>query len=162
MASHFHLKIGQANHPTTGESNPSTIPHPLFGDGPIMPVNRSEAASESSHIMNSPLSTAAMIWEPTFSEDGNLACSSDMGLSTPCMRFVSGVLVFCSNMNPGETKSAGKAQWIEYVDCGQLYRRTSIRRVSAKARTAHLAALRDNISSSAWVICTIIMRNLRV
>lgn len=63
-----------------------------------------------------------------------------MGLSTPCMRFVSGVLVLCSNMNPGETKSDGKAQWIEYVEFGQLYRVTSIRRVSANARTAHLAA----------------------
>lgn len=86
------------------------MPHPLFGDGPIMLVNRSEAASESLHMIKSPLSTAAMMTEATCSEDGNRASSSEMVQLVPWIRFVSGVFVFCSNMNPGETKSAGKAQ----------------------------------------------------
>ena len=87
--------------------------HPLFGDGPIILVKRTEAARESSHMMKSPLSTAAMMREATFSEDGNRFSNSAMAWLVPCMRFVSEVFVSCSCMNPGETKSAGKAQWIE-------------------------------------------------
>ena len=121
------------------------MPHPRFGDGPSMFVNSNEAASESSQIMKSPLSTAATMREATFSEDGNLALSSAIVVSVPWIRFVNGVFVVCSCMNPGETKSAGKAQWIEYVEFGQRYRRTSIRRESAKARTAHLAAMNTAI-----------------
>lgn len=83
-------------------------------------VKRAEAANESSQMMKSPLSTAAMMSEATFSQEGNLDLSSSKGRSKPWMRLVRGVFVFCSRTNPGETKSAGKAQWMLYVEAGQL------------------------------------------
>lgn len=78
MDSHFHLRYGQRRHPVNTESKESTMPNPLFGDGPIMLVKSNEPASEPLQMMKSPLSTAEVMSEAILSEDGNRASSSDM------------------------------------------------------------------------------------
>lgn len=114
MASHLRLRIGQTNQPTIIPDRESIIPSPRFGEGPIMLVNSSDEAIEPGQIMKSPFSTAAMMSEAIFSDEGKRDSSSEMLLlvANPCMRFVSSVLVSCSRRKPGEMKSAGTAQWI--------------------------------------------------
>ncbi|KAI4266816.1 MAG: hypothetical protein L6R38_008529 [Xanthoria sp. 2 TBL-2021] len=79
-----------------------------------MLVNSIDEAIEPGQIMKSPLSTAAMVSEAIVSDDGKRDSSSEILLfvANPCMRLVSCVFVSCSSTNPGETKSAGNAQWM--------------------------------------------------
>ena len=109
-ASHLRLRMGQMNHPTTKLSTESITPSPLFGDGPIIFANSSEEAIESLQMIKSPFLTAAIIREATFSEEGKRDLSSEIEQFVPCIRLVSSVFVSCSRRNPGEIKSAGKAQ----------------------------------------------------
>lgn len=114
MASHFRLRIGQTNHPTNIPDRESIIPSPRFGEGPIILVNSIDEAMDPGQMMKSPFSTAAMMSEAIFSDEGKRDSSSETVLlvANPCMRFVNCVLVSCSKTKPGEMKSAGKAQWI--------------------------------------------------
>jgi hypothetical protein len=82
-----------------------------------------------------------MTCDATVSAVGYLLLSSAFDPVVPSIFLVSCGFFSCSWKNAGVIKFEGKALWTVYFDARLEYRRHSIRRVSARARTAALDAV---------------------